>query len=69
MQALLLKTKKCACVSMSVHGVGGIVYRCKESCVFCTWVGAGVCGDLTGGEYFLGACLLNVQKLGLTLRA
>lgn len=37
--------------------------------MFCTWVGAGVCGDLTGGEYCLGACLLNVQKVGLTLRA
>lgn len=56
-------------MSMSAHGVGGIVYRCTESCVFCTWVGAGVCGDLTGGEYCLGACLLNVQKAGLTLRA
>lgn len=61
--------KKRACVSVSAHGVGGIVYRCTESCVFCTWAGAGVCGDLTGGEYCLGARLLNIQGVGLTLSA
>lgn len=63
---VLVENKKvCPCLRMEWVEL----FTSVEPCVFRTWVAAGVCGDLTGGEYCLGAGLLNIQKVGLTLTA
>lgn len=46
---------RCLCVGVCASSGWNCLLVHRVVCVFSTWVGAGVCGDLTGGEYCLGA--------------